>query len=47
MKCYCYLQNTQDLLSDGKTSYERRFGEPFDGPVIPFGAMVEYHPISA
>ena len=20
---------------------------PFDGPVIPFGAMVEYHPISA
>ena len=24
-----------------------RFGIPFDGPVIPFGAMVEYHPISA
>ena len=22
-------------------------GMPFDGPVIPFGAMVEYHPISA
>ena len=20
---------------------------PFDGPVIPFGAIVEYHPISA
>ena len=20
---------------------------PFDGPVIPFGAMVEYHPVSA
>ena len=20
---------------------------PFDGPVIPYGAMVEYHPISA
>ena len=27
--------------------YERRFGMPFDGPIIPFGAMVEYHPISA
>ena len=27
--------------------YERRFGIPFNGPVIPFGAMVEYHPISA
>ena len=47
MECHCYLRNIQDLLSDGKTPYERRFGMPFDGPVIPFGAMVEYHPISA
>ena len=39
--------NIQDLLSDGKTPYERRFGKPFNGPVIPFGAMVEYHPICA
>ena len=30
----------------GKTPYERRFGEPFKGPIIPFGAMVEYHPSS-
>ena len=41
MECYCYLRNLQDLLSVGKTPYERRFGMPFDGPVIPFGAMVE------
>ena len=47
MECYTYLRNIQDLLSDGKTPYERRFGVPFNGPVIPFGAMVEYHPISA
>ena len=47
IKCYCYLRNIQDLLSDGKTLYQRRFGMPFNGPVIPFGAMVEYHPISA
>ena len=47
MECYCYLRNIQDLLSDGKTPYERRFGMPFNGPVIPFGAMVEYHPIFA
>ena len=47
MECYCYLRHIQDLLSDGKTPYERRFGIPFNGPVIPFGAMVEYHPISA
>ena len=46
MECDCYLRNVQDLLADGKTRYERRFGEPFKGPIIPFGAMVEYHPIS-
>ena len=27
MECYTYLRNIQDLLSDGKTPYERRFGE--------------------
>ena len=47
MECYCYLRNIQDLLSDGKTPYKRRFGMPFNGPVIPFGAVIEYHPISA
>ena len=47
MECYGYLRNIQDLLSDGKTPYERRFGKPCNGPVIPFGAMVEYHHISA
>ena len=29
MECYCYLRNIQDLLSDGKTPCERRFGAPF------------------
>ena len=47
LECFDYLRNIQDLVSDGKTLYERRFGEPFRGPVIPFGAMVECHPISA
>ena len=42
-----YLRNIQDLLSDGKTPYERRFGQPFKGPIIPFGSLVEYYPISA
>ena len=45
--CYTNLRNIQDLLSDGKTPYERRFGEPFNGPIIPFGSLVEYYPISA
>ena len=47
MKCYTYLRNIQDLLSDGKTPYERRFGKPCKGPIIPFGSLVEYYPISA
>ena len=33
-------------LTDGKTPYERRFGESFKGPITPFGVMVEYHPSS-
>ena len=47
MQCYTYLRNVQDLLSDGKTPYERRFVEPFKGPIIPFGSLVEYYRISA
>ena len=47
MEYHCDLRNFQDLLSDGKTPYERRFGIPFKGPVTPFGAMVEYHTSSA
>ena len=47
MECFTYLRNVQDLLSDGKTPYERRFGETFKGPIIPFGSLVEYYPISA
>ena len=46
MECKCYLRNVQDLLADGKTPYERRFGESFKGPIIPFGALVEYLPVS-
>ena len=47
MECCCYPRNVQDLLADGRTHHERRFGEPCKGPVIPFGTMVEYHPTSA
>ena len=41
MECYCFLRSVQDPLSDGKTPYEPRFGEPFSGPIIPFGSMIE------
>ena len=46
LECCCYLRNVQDFLAEGKTPYERRFGEPLKGPIMPFGAMIEYHPSS-
>ena len=47
MECYTYLRNIQDLSSDRKTPYERRFGQPFKRPIIPVGSLVEYHLITA
>ena len=47
MECYTYLRNVTDLLSDGKTPYERRCGQPFEEPIIPFGSLVEYRPKTA
>ena len=47
MECCTYLRNIQDLLNDGKTPYGRRFGQPCEGPIIPFGSLVEYYPITA
>ena len=46
MECFTYLRDVQDLLPDGKTPYERRFGQPFKGSIIPFGSLVEYYPVS-
>ena len=47
VECYCFLRNIQDLFLEERTQRERLFGIPFNGPVMPFGAMVEYHPISS
>ena len=44
---FATFEEFQDLLSNGKTSHERRFGVPFNGPVILFGISLEYHFISA
>ena len=46
MECYTYLRNVTDLLTDGKTPYERRFWQTCKGPIIPFGSLVEYHPMA-
>ena len=45
-ECCCYMRNVQYLLADRKTLCERRFGEPFKGPALLFGAMLDHHPIS-
>ena len=49
MECFSYLRNIQDLLSDGKRPHMRDVlgNQPFNGPTIPFGSLVEYYPISA
>ena len=47
MECYFYLPHVTDLFVDGKTPYERRSWQPFNGPIIPFGSWDEYHPITA
>ena len=47
MECCTYLRNVTDLLSDGNPPYEGRFAKPFKGPIIPFGSLVECHPITA
>ena len=47
MEWYTYLRNVTDLLSDGKTPYERRFGQSIKGPIIPFGSLVYYQPTTS
>ena len=47
MECYTNLRNVTDLFSDGKTRYERRFGQSLKGTIVPFGSKVEYYPVTA
>ena len=46
MRAYCFLRNVVDVLYQGQTSYHTRYGEDFRGPIIPFGAEIQYKPIS-
>ena len=47
MECFSYLRNIQDLLSDKKLHTREVLGQPFKGPIIPFGSLVDYHPFTA
>ena len=31
----------------GRRHMKDFFGQPFNGPIIPFGSLVEYHPMTA
>ena len=44
MACFCFLRNVTEKLRDGFTPYENRFHTKFKGPIIPFGAEIQYLP---
>ena len=44
MAAVCMLRNIHDVRADGQTSYKARYGEDFDGPIIPFGCAITYKP---
>ena len=46
MMCYCFLRNVVDILKGGQTAFEKRWGQKFTGPIIPFGAQIAYKPSS-
>ena len=46
-QCFCFLRVVVDALHpDEKIAYERRWGHAFTGPIIPFGASVDFLPAS-
>ena len=47
MERNCSLRNAQDFSSDGKTPFERRYGEPPCESISPSGLMIECHSMSA
>ena len=47
MNAFCFMRCIVDKLDDGQTAYYRRYGKDYDGPTVPFGALVEYTPKTA
>ena len=43
------LWNATPIFETSQISYlmGKRFGPPFKGSIIPFGSLVEYHPVTA
>ena len=46
MLCHCVLKNVVDVSDEDETAYQRRFGADFAGPLILFGAEINYLPIT-
>jgi len=46
MNCFCFLRNAVDVLITGETAWEKRFGVPFKGKILPFGCEINYKPIT-
>ena len=53
MICFCFLRNVIDIMGASganigreATSFKKRYGHDFQGPTIPFGAEIQYLPIS-
>ena len=44
---YLFAKTSQIYYLMRRRPNERRFGQPSKGPIIPFGSLVEYHPITA
>ena len=44
MRCYCFLRNVTDVVRNGRTPFQARYGQPYQGPKIQFGALVHYKP---
>ena len=42
--CFCFLYCVQEVMHNGYTPYQNKFERDFKGPIIPFGAQVEYKP---
>ena len=47
LECCYYLRNVHGKMADGKTAFEKRHGQKFDGPSIPPRTLVEYIAITA
>ena len=46
MECFCFQHCVLDVVKEGKTPFELRYGVKYEGPLIPFGAEVHYKPSS-